>query len=279
MRGMSDGGRIAARGTQPLALEEIAAAVPAVFATEAHESRSARFAYIPTAQVLEGLGREGFEPFYAQQAQSRIPGKSAFTKHLVRLRHRSRTNDRGEAHEVILVNAHDGTSAYQMVSGVFRFVCANGLFAGDSFGEVKVRHTGQAVEEVIEGAYTVLGEAEQVMGAVEAMQATALTQGEQAAFATAAFQLRFEDADKVPIQSERLLDAQRQDDRGPDLWRTFNRVQENLIRGGQQGLVRDANGRRRRQQVREVKAIDQSRSLNRALWTLAEEMAKLKHAA
>ena len=53
MRGMSNGGAIAARGTEPLMDEAIAARVPSVFAVEAHESRSERYAYIPTGTVLE----------------------------------------------------------------------------------------------------------------------------------------------------------------------------------------------------------------------------------
>ena len=50
------------------------------------------------------------------------------------------------------------------------------------------------------------------------------------------------------------------------------------MRGGQRGVVRDDQGRRRMRTVREVKGIDQKRSLNRALWTLAEEMERLKAA-
>lgn len=119
MRGMSNGGLVMARGAEPLTDAAIAAAVPSVFAAEAHESRSERYAYIPTGTVLEGLRREGFEPFYAQQSRTRIEGKQAFTKHMLRLRHRSRTDWEGEAHEIILVNAHDGESSYQMISGVF----------------------------------------------------------------------------------------------------------------------------------------------------------------
>jgi len=78
----------------------------------------------------------------------------------------ARTDNAGKAHEIILVNAHDGTSSYQMISGVFRFVCANGLFAGDAFEDLKVRHTGNAVGRVIEGTYTVLDDTDAIMADV-----------------------------------------------------------------------------------------------------------------
>ena len=276
MRGMGNGGAIA--GREPLSDEAIKRCVPSVFAECPHESRSDRFAYIPTSAVLAGLRKEGFQPFFAQQGGSRIEGKQNFTKHMLRLRHQSRSNETGEAHEIILVNAHDGTSSYQMISGVFRFVCANGLMTGDTFGEVKVGHRGDAVAKVIEGAYTVLDDADRVMVAVDSMKAVRLDRSEQLALAKCARLLRFDDPEKAPIEPERLLWARRSADAGNDLWTCYNRIQENLVRGGQRGVVRDEQGRRRLRTVREIKGIDQKRSLNRALWTLAEEMERLKAA-
>lgn len=276
MRGMRNGGGIASR--ESLSDEAIKQYVPSVFAECPHESRSERFAYIPTSAVLTGLRKEGFQPFFAQQGGSRIAGKQNFTKHMLRLRHQSRTNEGGEAHEIILVNAHDGTSSYQMISGVFRFVCTNGLMTGDTFGEVKIGHRGDAVSKVIEGAYTVLDDANEVMASVDSMKALTLNRDEQTALARASAALRFDDPEKAPIEAERLLDVRRTVDDRNDLWTSFNRIQENLVRGGQRGIVRDQQGRRRLSKVREIKGIDQKRGLNRALWTLAEEMQRLKAA-
>nr|WP_236045356.1 MULTISPECIES: DUF932 domain-containing protein [Pseudooceanicola] len=287
MRGMSNGGVISARTGEVLSNEELQKVVPSIFATEAHESRSARFAPIPTASVLDGLRAEGFDPFFAQQARTRIEGKQEFTKHMLRLRHRSLARANGEAFEVILVNANDGTSSYQMLPGFFRFVCANGLMVGDTFEEVKVRHTGDAVHEVIEGAYRVLEEAPRVTAQVDAFKGLTLNQDEQRAFAEAAHILRFptahpeqiEEAKPAPITAEMLLRPRRRDDLAENLWTTFNVVQENVIRGGQRSRVRDANNQIRNVSSRAVKGIDQNKALNRALWTLAERMTELKGAA
>lgn len=38
-------------------------------------------------------------------------------------------------------NSHDGTSSYQMIAGMFRFVCCNGMVAGEIHNDVRVRHT------------------------------------------------------------------------------------------------------------------------------------------
>lgn len=177
-RAIQPGSRIVARD-EPLTNDMLRAAVPSIFATEAHESRSARFAPVPTVSVLDGLRAEGFEPFSAVQARTRVEGKAEFTKHMVRLRHRSLTNTAGDSFEIVLVNANDGTSAYQMIPGFFRFICENGLMTGETFGEVKVRHSGNAIGEVIEGAYHVLQDAPCVAEQVKEWKGTRLREAEQ----------------------------------------------------------------------------------------------------
>ena len=122
MKGMSNGGSLRARDGESLGNSELAAVVPSLFATEAHESRSDRFVPIPTSHVLDGLRAADFEPVFAQQARTRIAGKENFTRHMLRMRHKSLTNAEGRAFEIILTNANDGTSAYKMVAGIFRFV-------------------------------------------------------------------------------------------------------------------------------------------------------------
>jgi Domain of unknown function (DUF932) len=106
------------------------------------------------------------------------------------------------------------------------------------------------------------------------------TSGEQNAFAEAAHELRFADLEgkvETPITPAQLLITPRRSaDSGNDLWHTFNRVQENTIRGGITAWGRDANNQRRRTTTREVKGIDQDVKLNRALWMLTEKMAELK---
>lgn len=76
-----------------------------------------------------------------------------------------------------------------------------------------------------------------------------------------------------------LLGVRRTGDAANDLWTTFNRVQENTIRGGLTSVGMDAAARIRRRTTREIKGIDQHTALNRALWTLAEAMAGHKRAA
>ena len=51
------------RANAPLSKEQMRGAAPPVFAEGKHASRSDRYTYITTIDVLRGLRKEGFEPF------------------------------------------------------------------------------------------------------------------------------------------------------------------------------------------------------------------------
>ncbi|TBU88446.1 DUF932 domain-containing protein [Phytopseudomonas dryadis] len=260
------------RSDRPLSDDQIRNVAPSIYAEAPHGSRSDRYAYIATADVLSKLRQEGFEPFMACQTRVRNADRRDFTKHLIRLRHASQIN--GEvANEIVLLNSHDGTSSYQMLAGMFRFVCENGLVCGDTTADIRVPHKGDVASDVIEGAYEVLRDFERVQESRDAMRAITLDAGEAEVFARSALALKYDDPGKpTPVTESQLLLPRRSDDQRPDLWATFNRVQENMIKGGLPG--RTVHGRRQR--TREVQGIDQNIRLNRALWMLAEGLRQLK---
>jgi hypothetical protein len=258
----------------PLDNEALFRIAPSIFAEEKHGSRSERYTYIPTIQVVEGLRKEGFMPFSACQSRSRIEGKSEFTKHMLRFRQDGLIKAE-EANEIILINSHDGTSSYQMIGGMFRFVCCNGMVTGDVIEDIRIKHKGQIVENVIEGAFTILDQFAPAIEHREIMKDTRLNRGEQEIFARAAMALKYDEKDEAPISTRQILQPKRMADKQDDLWTNFNVIQENLIRGGIHG--RSSNGRN--MTTRPVESIDGSVKLNRALWILADEMARIKAAS
>lgn len=277
-----------ASGARELSMDEVLRIAPSVGAEEAHESRSARYAYIPTKTIMEGMMAEGFYPVMAKQGRTRIEGKAEFTKHLVRFSHRTEQFTAGAPiREVVLVNSHDGTSSYHLQAGLFRVVCLNGLITGDTYKAVKVPHKGDVRDLVIEGAYEVLGETKRAIEAVDHWQGIMLGPDEQKILTETAHMLRFpaepdeteaERLARAPITPAQLGRARRPADSRSDLWTSFNVTQENVLRGGLRGSTQGSNGRMRRVRTREVTGIDQSTALNRALWTLTERMAALKAA-
>lgn len=261
------------RSDYPLTDDQIHRVAPSIFADAPHESRSERYAYIPTAAVLAELRKEGFQPFMACQTRVRDEGKREHTRHMLRLRHASQING-AEANEIVLLNSHDGTSSYQMLAGMFRFVCSNGLVCGDTVADVRVPHKGDVSGHVIKGAYEVLQGFDRVKESRDAMRGITLDEVEAEVFARAALALKYDPTDNkpAPITESQILMPRRFDDRRPDLWSVFNRTQENLTKGGLRG--RSANGRR--QQTRPVQGIDSDVRLNRALWMLADGLRQLK---
>ena len=257
------------RRDRPLTREELMHYVPSVFSENKHESRSDRYTWIPTITILDNLQRGGFEPFFACQTRVRDQRRREHTKHMLRLRRAGQLTGQ-QVPEIILLNSHDGSPSYQMLPGLFRGVCTNGLVCGQSFGEVRVPHKGDVVEKVIEGAYEVLGIFDRVEEKRDAMQSALLPPPAQQAMARAALRNRFGE-DHQPVTTDQILTPRRYEDRSDDLWTVYQRVQENLMKGGLAG--RTAQGRSNR--TRAVNGIDGDVKLNRALWVMAENMLEL----
>lgn len=276
-----------AKGNEALSEDQLRRFVPSIFAEAAHDSRSDRYAYIPSVAVMKGLVGEGFLPVAARQSSPRDEGRLGHTKHMVRFR-KAGTGQLAVGDvtpEIIMVNAHDGTSSYNLMAGLFRLVCLNGMVvsAGD-IANVRVQHTGKPetiVQQVIEGAYAVLKESVRALDAPKQWSQIKLNNDERIALAESAHTMRFADAEgnvETPIKASQLLVPRRHADQPTDLWTTFNVIQENVIRGGLSAFNRDGN-RVRRVTTRQINGIDQDVRLNKALWALGAHMAELKQPA
>src|SRR5580658_2941767 len=239
IHGARFGGHTSFTAGAPMTDDDLRRVAPSIFATEAHESRSARFTYIPTVEVLNGLRNEGFVTVRAVQGKSRIEGKADFTKHMIRFRHpdyAGRVALGGASPEVVLLNAHDGTSSYRIMSGVFRSICTNSMIVmEDGATDIRVPHKGDIVSKVIEGSFEVIEESRLTLDKAEEWAGVRLLADEKAIMAEAAHVLRFGDSEgevETPIKPAQLLAPRRRDDREDNLWVTHNVIQENVIRGG-----------------------------------------------
>lgn len=270
------------RQNRVLTEDEMRKIAPSIFAVTAHESRSERFRPIPTIECVRALMAEGFMPMHVRQSTTRDASKREFTKHLIRFR---RLDDISKYQvgdtiaETILKNANDGSSAYLLLAGLFRITCLNGMYVKSStLDELKVRHSGDVQSKVIEGTFRVINESVRALEAPRVWSQINLNREQQHAFAEAAHVLRFADPEgnvQTPIQPAQLLIPRRYEDNKPDVWHSFQRIQENSLKGGLSAMGRDANGRPRRSTTREIGGIDQDVRLNKALWVLAERMAGL----
>jgi hypothetical protein len=299
-------GNIRSTSFETLDNDRLMRIAPSIFAQHASEKTSSRYAFIPTIEVVEAMRKEGFYPVNAMQSRSRTPEGKSFAKHLIRFRQDSDKQIKvGDSlAEIVVTNSHNGASAYNIMMGLFRLACLNGMVTpAGKFGEMSIRHTGDAVRDVIEASYQVMSDLPQLAGHVDNMRSTILSKDEQLHFAEAALELKYgttteegeteEKVEKAPINPEQLLTTRRQDDRREtSLWTTFNVLQENLLRGGLQGYSTQGGPIRhrwnwqtrsqepvfRKVRTREVKSVNENIRLNRALWTLTQKMQDLKAA-
>jgi hypothetical protein len=227
---------------------------------------------VPTSEVISILGERGFRPVKAMQSRSRIPGKADYSRYVIRFRYDEFLSPAivgQELPELVLSNSHDGTAAYRFNSGIFRLVCSNGLVvASADFGGISVRHKGgdDFSPRIIDATYQIIEDTPKTLASIEELKQLQLSPPQQDALASAAVEL----LDTPNITPDQLLAPRRNEDRKPDLWTTFNRVQESVLTGGIQTTARTG----RRTTTRPVKSVDRDIKLNKALWTLASKLAE-----
>ena len=252
-----------------LSLDTVRQRAPAVFAPSAHERMSPKYTFVPSERVLAGLMSAGFVPVEARQTRTRSTSP-LHARHIVRLRRRFETVQlRGSVPEVVFLNSHDGTSAYQLRMGIFRVVCTNGLIVSHgAFPAYCVSHRGNVVDEVVTGALKLSEDFECLAAEVERMEHRRLLKDEQIRFAEQALALRYPEAVQAGMQPSQLLTCRRVEDLGEDLWSILNRVQEHLLRGG---LSRRTVGSRLTR-TRRITSIKADVRLNSQLWDLATDL-------
>jgi hypothetical protein len=268
---------------RPLTNEELNHLAPSAFATQPWYAQSSRYAFVPTSNVIEGMRSAGFLPYNALQSRTKIAGKEFFTKHVIRFRPEDVTLAQvGDTTvEAVLINSHDGTSRYELSLGAFRLACLNGMMVAEGLTEiVRIRHTGNIIESVIEATQNLLANAPLVTEAIKLWKTIDLHPSEARILAEEAHSLRFDEGAIAP-PVEKLLQPRRQADSGTDLWSTFNRVQENVVEGGLRtytpsGFNEHGYVAARANKTRPVVGIAENTKLNRALWSLAAKMAALK---
>ena len=148
-----------------------------MFAAAPQTGVSARYTFLPTAQIVTRMRQEGWAPVEVQQQSVRLEGRMGFQKHLLRFQRRDQIARPGEyTPEIALVNSHDRSSAYQIHTALYRFVCANGLMVTDSTIEpVSIRHSGRETEEVISASFTMLAQLPRLTEKVEAFRSRQMT--------------------------------------------------------------------------------------------------------
>ena len=273
---------------ETLTLEQVQELCPAAFTDHASPETSERYGFVSSANAIAILADHGFAPTRAAQKPVRKASELPFADHMLTFRPLTGYSDETEtAPEIVLYNSHNARSALKIFAGAFRFICSNGIVAGEGF-EARMRHsrlTANAFSDMVaEQAQTLPA----LMQSIERMRATQWGQDIARGFVLQAATLRWQrDPSETDILAETgqgsfstlhtlrdLNAATRYGDNGQDAWRTFNRVQEGLIRGGvriRSYTDRNPYGKTRR--ARAVASLPETVRINRQLWDMAHAVA------
>jgi hypothetical protein len=268
--------------------EEIMRMAPAAYATGHKDTLSDRYGEVDSRQVIEIMRDYGFGVSQAAQKKVRKSSEVPFAEHLVAFSRPNALYDSNAVQpEIIMYNSRNGLSSLKLFVGLFRFICSNGMVAGEGM-DFRVRHTTTRIsdlEQAISGAVEAMPV---IMDRMQRMKSVQLTERDTLEFVKNATTLRWEWAETHKIwngvdngtyASTGTVDdiankLMRYEDRSNDLWTVFNRTQEKLIRGkvdvvsvtdkARLGKVRSAPA---------VRSIGESVRINRQLWDMAEELA------
>jgi hypothetical protein len=241
--------------------------VPAIYATDADSRVSDRYTFVPTSDVLPVLQDSGF---VVTSASTRRSG-GIHARHRLELFHRDSLDDLRKGRldgcpRVILENSHDRSRRLVLLAGYYRLVCSNGLVvASGASGELKSLHLKldrTAICTLVKDLARML---DATTSAAESFRKRMLTPMEKSTFACYALEARYRGWNYYPIEAKSLLAVRRDADKGDDLWTVFNRVQENIVRGGM-----TTNAGRRSQGL---KSFHASVKVNQQLWAGAEALA------
>lgn len=242
---------------------DINTVAPSVFALNPHPRVSAKYQFVPTANVLSAFEADGFVCINAKQQKVRDISRKETTKHTLLLRHKDieGVEVRGKNIPTVrLTNSHDWSSTFQVSFGMLALMCSNGLyFAGPQYASYTIRH-----DTVMEDVQSIVARFRSTVAkmneTIETWSGIQLPTDSKRDFARRAAEIRF-GTEKASFEiADVLLATRRREDEANDLWTVFNTVQENVIKGGVKA------GKRR---SRTVKNIEAEREMNEKIFELA----------
>jgi len=256
-----------------ISLDKAKEYAPAIFATSpAPTIKSPKYQFTPTFEVIEHMQDMGYLLTGVKQSSSNVELRKNWGIHITRFQHPDLyiKNHDGEIEarpEVVLINSHDGTRPIQFEMGLFRLVCENGLVVKDrDMGSFRERHTKLNFNEVKNLIDQKVSGLNEVVGKINKWNMIEMTDKQRFNFAVEALALRIgtdRQAEQYEIMD--ILNPKRKADEGNSLWKTYNILQENLIKGGFQ-----LNNR----QARSIKNPIEDFNLNQELWALADNYTK-----
>ena len=266
-----------------LTKEQIKNSAPLIFAeAPTNPDVSDKYLFVNTETIIDDLAKLNWFPVDAAQRKARKAEGTIFSKHMVAFQNpdiKITSKDGDDAYpRILLTNSHDGMQAFKFSVGIFRLVCSNGLvIADEQFSDFKIKHKGYTFGElrnVVKQAVEDLPNKVQVMND---MKNRTLSQEEKNKLALDAMLIRAgikpnsdkaKEFDYDAETIEDILDPKREADKGDDLWRVFNVIQEKITQGEFHAALKGAKVRK----VRKIKSFEKDMKVNKDLFKLATSL-------
>jgi hypothetical protein len=257
-----------------LTKDQVKALAPVAFATEPTSNKvSDKYLHVNTETIIDDLAKLGWFPVTASQRKARKSDRTTiFSKHMVSFQNpdlmiKGKNGDDAFP-RIILTNSHDGFNSFQFRVGIYRLVCSNGLVVADEeFSAFRIRHKGYTFEELRGVVSQAVADLPNKVEVLNKMQMRELTPVEQRQLAIDAMQLRTNRIDAVWDEEtiQDVLTPTREEDKGNDLWKVFNVIQEKITQGEYSAALNGAKVRK----VRKIKSFEKDLEVNQKLFKLA----------
>lgn len=266
-----------------LTKEQIKIQAPLVFAEKpTNPLLSNQYLFVNTETIIDDLAKLNWFPVKAAQRSPRKTEGTVYSKHMVSFQNPD-ILIKGEKGDdayprILLTNSHDGTQAFKFMLGIYRLVCSNGLVVADEkFNDFSIRHKGYSFDELRNVVSQAVQDLPSKVEVLNSMKNRILSEEEKHQLATdsmlirAGIKIGSEQASGIEyniITLKSLLSPNREEDRGNDLWKVFNTLQEKIIQGDFHVALTGAKV----QKVRKIKSFEKDIKVNRELFKLATNL-------
>jgi hypothetical protein len=200
------------------------------------ETTSTKYSFFDSKLLIHELFEKGWVVYLQTEAQVRNPKRQGFQRHMIIFNNKEFNTPEGKL-QIVIRNAHDTSCSVEIFSGFMRIACENQLFTKDlgTGSLIRIRHTGDDIQtRVMKGFQSMIEFLPTYGKLIYSLQERILSPLSQEDFAKQASLLRFGTDSEIPekIRTEDVLQVRRKSDEGNSAWKVYNRVQENLVRGG-----------------------------------------------
>lgn len=253
--------------------------LPAIANTARHPDKTSnKYTEISTLTALTMLQDNGFYPVAANQTKCKNSADLPFAKHAIKFEH-EQFNKLSPVlkPQLLLLNAHNGTSSFKLLTAYHVFLCSNGLVKYDGVTDaIRVLHLNFNENTFQAAIANFMQGIEPGLISVESWRNTKIEPEIATMYAQKALDIRWPNADdQLKPTAKQILTPRRYTEKPDNLWSAYQIAQENIIKGGLQYWSKTEIGKIRLARSRSVQAIDSNVSINQKLWQLTAETSSI----